>query len=593
MKPSPQTIKAQAFACINNRQFPRARSLLEKICTPDCRDKEALLTLAAVTGMLGDFRATEKYCRQILKFDKHFADAHFYLGNAYKEQGKPQDAINSYLDAIRCNPNQAGAYLWLGNLYRETWQHDKAETTFNKALTLFPNSPEFHYDLGNTYKTQGKIPRAVECFKKALSLKPDYVMAQMNIAACMPHDAQYDQESIFQAHRSWGQMMEKGISRDTQHANSPDPERRLKIGYASPDFRKHSVSFFIEPILSCHDPEQFEITCYAELDRPDDTTTRLKSLSHNWRDTKGLDSQQLNALIREDGIDILVDLAGLTQGSRLDAFVYKPAPIQLTYLGYAATTGLLSVDYRLTDNAADPAGASESFHTETLLRLPEGFLCYQAPANTPEVSPLPALKKGHITFGSFNNLTKITPKVVETWAGILKAVPESTLLVKTRRFDDQSIRDRYRVLFNHQGIADDRLQLRGQIQSEFDHLNTYADIDIALDSFPYNGTTTTFEALWMGVPVIALEGSSHISRVGYSILHHAGLDEYAAKNQDDYISIATELACDPGKLADRRAGLREKLKSSPLCDGKTFTRHLEQCYRTIWKTWCGQASQQA
>jgi predicted O-linked N-acetylglucosamine transferase (SPINDLY family) len=364
------------------------------------------------------------------------------------------------------------------------------------------------------------------------------------------------------------------------------PDRRLRIGYVSPDFRAHSVASFLEPVLARHDTDNFDVVCYAQVAHPDRTTERLRQLAGHWRDTCAQSDEQVANMIRQDRIDILVDLAGHTRNNRLTVFTHRPAPIQLTYLGYPNTTGLPQIDYRLTDALADPPEA-DALHTERLVRLPRGFLCYSAPQDAPAVSPLPATAVGHITFGSLNNLAKVNEQVVELWARVLHAVPGAQLLLKGKALCDQATAGRFVEMFARHRIPADRLRLASWAATRAQHLTTYAQVDIALDPFPYNGTTTTCEALWMGVPVVALAGDRHAARVGVSILTHVGLREFIATTPDDYVRTAAGLAADRARLVALRASLRRRMADSPLCDGAAFTRDIEATYRAMWETWCG------
>jgi predicted O-linked N-acetylglucosamine transferase (SPINDLY family) len=318
-------------------------------------------------------------------------------------------------------------------------------------------------------------------------------------------------------------------------------------------------------------------------------TERLKQRSHHWHNIRGKTDDDVAALIRADAIDILIDLAGHTENNRLPVFARKPAPVQVTYLGYPNTTGLRTIDYRLTDIEADPPG-QEPYHTEQLVRLPHGFLCYTSPPDAPAVTALPTSTVGHVTFGSFNNLAKMTPEVIGLWAQILKAIPGSRLVIKNKSMKDGPTRERYLALFRETGITEDRLDFVAWIPEAADHLGAYAHVDIALDTFPYNGTTTTCEALWMGVPVITLAGERHAARVGVSLLTRVGLTELIAQSPEEYVKLAVELAADTERLVQLRAGMRERMKHSPLCDAKSFTRDLETAYRGMWREWCEAAT---
>jgi predicted O-linked N-acetylglucosamine transferase (SPINDLY family) len=433
--------------------------------------------------------------------------------------------------------------------------------------------------------TLGLTQEAEQCYYRALQIRPDYAKTYhaLLIAANYHSD---DPERIMREHLAWGEHHRSLKPEENRFANPPDPQRRLRLGYVSPDFRTHSVAFFLEPLLAHHDPATVEVYAYAHVPRPDAVTERLKTRVQGWRDIHGLSDDQVADLIRQDRIDILVDLAGHTANNRLLVFARKPAPIQVTYLGYPNTTGLTAIDYRLTDALADPPGETERYHTETLIRLPHGFLCYQPPSHAPAVAPPPAAVNGYVTFGSFNNLAKVTPKVVEVWARILKAVEGARVVMKNKSFSDAATRERCHEQFIRHGIERERIALRDRLTALEDHLGLYHQIDLALDTFPYHGTTTTCEALWMGVPVITLAGHTHAARVGVSLLTRVGLPELIAQNEDDYVERAVALAQDLPRLTELRATLRQRMTQSPLCDAPAFTRNLEAAYREMWRGWC-------
>ena len=312
--------------------------------------------------------------------------------------------------------------------------------------------------------------------------------------------------------------------------------------------------------------------------------------SEHWRSIVGVSDKNVVDLIKKDEIDILVDLAGHTANNSLTVFARKPAPVQVTWLGYPNTTGLSAIDYRFTDIVADPVGEADEYHTEELIRLPNGFLCYRGDETVSANAELPFEMRGHITFGSFNNLTKVTPQVVLTWARILHELPTSHILLKSKQLEDPSVRSRYLELFKEEGVSEDRIDLQAYLPSKNDHLALYDTIDICFDPFPYNGTTTTCEALWMGVPVITLVGDRHAGRVGASILANVGLTDFITEDLDGYIRTAVQLAKNTDYLKEVRLGLREKLQNSSLCDEIGFARDVERSYRTMWDDYTDRAS---
>ena len=368
-------------------------------------------------------------------------------------------------------------------------------------------------------------------------------------------------------------------------ANPRDPGRRLRVGYVSPDFRRHSVSYFLEPLLAAHDRAGFEIFCYAEVIQPDEVTARLQRHADHWLITAGMPDDALAARIRADGIDILIDLAGHTAGNRLPLFARRPAPIQATWLGYPNTTGLPAIDYRLADAISDPPGWGDALASETLLRLPGGFLCFGPPVHAPPPGVPPCLAAGAVTFGSFNNPAKISLPTIESWSAILKRLPDARLLLKSRQLVDAMTWVLLRTRFAERGIPANRVDMLGFQADTVSHLEVYHRVDIALDPFPYNGATTTCEALWMGVPVVTLAGDRHAARVGASLLSRVGLDGLIAASRDEYVERAVDLAGDRERLAALRSTLRPDMAASSLCDATAFARGVEAAYRGIWERW--------
>lgn len=522
-----------------------------------------------------------------------FADVYFNLGCALKDRGLQEkdvgrlgDAIKNFRAVVRLKPDFAEGYYNLGATLAHMDELAEAEACYRKALHIKPEYAEACGNLANIFLAQGRLDEAEESYRKTLTIKSDYVGAHSNLLLCLNYSDR-DAAAVLAEHRRWADM-HGAFESPAQHSNTPEPNRRLRIGYVSPDLRMHSVVSFMEALLANHDLGTVESICYADVKRPDAMTGRLRSLAGAWRDICGKSDDEVANMIRQDSIDILIDLAGHMANNRLLVFARKPAPVQVTYLGYPNTTGLPVMDYRLTDNLADPVD-SPGLYTEELVRLPNCFLCYLPPREAPPVSPLPVDTVDYITFGSFNNLAKVTPVVVAHWASILQAVPDSRLVLKSRALRDKTACERYRALFTGHGIADERLELIGWTASTEEHLALYHRVDVALDTFPYNGTTTTCEALWMGVPVIVLAGAQHAGRVGVSLLGAVGLTELVADSLDGYRQLAITLAGDVDRLAEMRRQLRTRLSASPLCDGPQFARNVEKAYRDMWRQWCRNA----
>jgi predicted O-linked N-acetylglucosamine transferase (SPINDLY family) len=446
---------------------------------------------------------------------------------------------------------------------------------------------ETHNNRGNTLEAQGRIAEAALAYERALTLAPGFAGAHSNLLLCLNYDADTDAATIHAAHLDWSTRHAAHVVDATlRHANTRDPARRLRIGYVSPDFYRHPVAAFVEPLLTSHDRQTLEVICYSNVTRADDVTERLRNLADGWREIRGLSDQRIAELVRQDGIDILVDLAGHTAGHRLLVFARKPAPIQVTYLGYPGTSGLSVMDYRLTDEWIDPLGSTDALYTEALVRLAGGSLCFRPPQSAPTVGPLPALRPGQVTFASFNNAAKLSPVAVALWSRVLEAVPDARLLLKSRSFDDRETVERLTAQFGRHGVAPERMEFLSWLPASADHLAVYDRAHIALDTLPYSGCTTTCEALWMGVPVITLQSPEPRSRLSLGVLRQAGLSELIAESPEAYIELARALATDTVRLGTLRTHLREKLRRSPLLDAGAVTRAIESAYREMWLRYC-------
>jgi predicted O-linked N-acetylglucosamine transferase (SPINDLY family) len=517
-------------------------------------------------------------CRTALCFDPRYAEAHNTLGHALATMGRLDEAIACYRQALALKPvyaealnNLAAALLELGHL-------GQAISACHEALAADPRFYRAFSDLGMALYKEGYLEDAVAALRQALALRPGYASAHSNLLFCLNYDEIWQPEAVLKEHRAWAAI----------HAPAcpapPRPGRALRrIGYLSPDFREHPVGVFIEPVVRAHDRTAFEVHLFSNVGRPDAATRRFQAMADGWHDIRGLSDEEAAELIRREEIDILVDLAGHSAENRLPLFARRPAPVQVTYCGYPNTTGMEAIQYRLTDEWADPPGLTEHLHTEKLVRLPHGFLCYVPPASAPEVGPLPARTAGHVTFGSFNALPKVRPATVAAWAEVLRQVPGSRLILKAAGLTDPEPRGRILELFARHGIEEFRLELAAAVPSHARHLGLYNRIDLALDTFPYHGTTTTCEALWMGVPVVVLAGATHVARVGVSLLGRVGLADLIADSAAAYVERACALAGDLDRLGELRAGLRRGMAESSLTDAARFTRDLEDAYRRMWE----------
>ena len=449
---------------------------------------------------------------------------------------------------------------------------------YGKALAIDPAALNAHLGMGNAMVDLWMLDDALAAYERALALAPQSSAVQSAVLFHRHYAAAIDAQALFEAHCRGGAQ----IAAKAGAVVAPPPRaasgRRLRIGYVSPNFSRHSVGYFIEPVIRNHDRSQFEIFCYYTHPKSDDATARFRAMADGWRDIPQTDGAELDAMVRADGIDVLVDLAGHSKGNRLAAFARKPAPVQITWLGYPDTSGLPSMDVRITDAVADPAPQAEALNSERLARIDGGFVCYQPPADSPPVG-VRVNSSSNVVFCSFNNIAKLGAGMVRVWSRILEAVPGSRLVLKSAALNFAETGERVLEAFEQFGVAEGRVEVRGWIARREQHLQMYEGVDIALDTWPYNGTTTTCEALWMGVPVVTRAGSVHMSRVGASLLHAAGLDELVARDAQHYVDIAVALANDEAHRRELRAGLRARLAVSPLLDHAGFTRRLEQVYR--------------
>lgn len=511
------------------------------------------------------------------------AEAHGCLGLTYQIMGRLTEAIDHYQRGLRLpgHPHvHARIHNSLGVILEFQAQVPQAMTHFHEALRLRPDFAEAHSNLGVALEHLGRNAEAMTCYEEALRIKPTFAKAHSNWLFALNYEASATPEQLFREHCRWAELHAAHLDRYPAPDAPPSPGKRLRIGYVSPDLHEHPVARFLEPVLLAHDHEQFEVFCFADVIAPDATGHRLRSCTDAWFCTVGWTDERLARRIYEENIDILVDLSGHTSNHRLLAFARKPAPIQVSYLGYPNTTGLDTIDYRLTDMVADPPGEPKC-HSEELFYLPGAFCCYAPAENALEVSPLPAKRLGYVTFGSPHKLAKLNPAVIDLWCKLLQAMPSARLLVAYHLLSGET-KDYFLRRFTERGISAARLELRQAVATEHGYSALYHDIDILLDSFPWSGHTMACESLWMGVPVVTLRGSRHAGRMAASILTCVGVPELIAESPQDYLERAVNLASDLDRLGELRANLRQQMRASPLCDGPTFTRGLEAAYRSMW-----------
>ena len=522
-------------------------------------------------------------CQRALQLRPDFAPAHYNLGNALRDQGRPVEAIAAYRRVIALRPAYALAHNNLGNELEKQGRCSEAAAAYRHGIGTSPDFAPLHNNLGTLLKDLGRIGEALACTRRAVDISQDSSI-HSNLLAVLQYSTESTLGGLFDAHCEYDRRHAAALTRSAPpHRNTRDPDRPLRIGMVSPHFAFHPVGHFLIRVLENLDRSQFEIIAYSDARTGDAMTARLRAATAEWRDVSGVPDERLADCIRDDRVDILFDLAGHTAGNRLPVFARKPAPIQITWLDYVGTTGLAAMDCIIGDPREIPPEA-EPWYREKVLRMRDDYVCYDPPAGAPPVGPLPALAKGHVTFASFNIPAKTTPEIVRVWARILAAVPGSRLLVKNRGFDDPQTREYYGGILTAEGIARERVELRGWSPSG-ELLAAYNEADIALDTFPYNGGLTTCEAIWMGVPVVTCPGKTFASRHGLAHLTAAGIPETIARDLDHYAALAVNLASDLPRLAEFRAGLRARVAGSPLCDGNRFAAHFMGLLRDEWRQW--------
>ncbi len=478
-------------------------------------------------------------------------------------------------------------FLWKGLGIALAVQGKDGLTALQNAALYSPRDAEVYSNMGQALKDLGRLADAMASCRQALALKPDFSDAHNNLLLYSNYLPDHPGEQAMADARRFGELVAAKAKPYVRWLNRPDPGRALRVGFVSGDLREHAVAHFLQGLvkaLADGARGRLELLAYSNHVSSDATTAALKACFGRWCLTVGLSDAQLAEQIHRDGVDILIDLSGHTAHNRLPVFAFKPAPVQVSWLGYFATTGVQAIDYVLADPLTLPPALEKDF-TETVWRLPQTRLCFTPPADAPAVAELPALRQGHITFGCFNNLSKMNEAVVALWAQVLRAVPGSRLFLKCKQLGEASLRDSVLERFALHGIEAARLTLEGQSPRK-EYLAAYARVDIALDPFPFSGGTTTAEGLWMGVPALTLAGERFVSRQGLGLMRNAGLPEWVAGSPEDYVARACTLASDLTALAALRAGLRAQVLASPVFDSAAFAQHFEAALRAMWQRWC-------
>lgn len=557
-----------------------ALALVQQASSLDESSSETFASLGLIHLEMGQPKDAVAALEKSISLNADSAGAWYNLGIACRRLGDTQRAIDVYRRAVALEPHFPQAFNNTGHGLRMLGRYEEAVIAYSKGLAIQPDHIEARNNLGVTFKDLGRLDEAIECFRQALDYDPNCVAVHDNLLFASLYDPQATSESLAAAHREWNDCHALPLAREIpEHDNDPSPQRRLRVGYVSPDFRTHCQSLFTLPLLSNHDHEQFEVICYSSAPAPDQVTVQIQRHADIWRDVSKLPDEQLTDLIRRDRIDVLVDLTMHMSRNRLLAFARKPAPVQVTWLAYPGTTGLTSIDYRLTDPHLDPSGMDESIYSERTWRLPETFWCYDPSHEEIDPGPLPMQKNGYVTFGCLNNFCKINPGMLFAWSRIMQAIPNSRLMILAP--EGHARKD----LIAQLPIDPNRIIFSG-FQPRSEYLKLYQQIDVSLDTFPYNGHTTSLDSLWMGVPVVTRCGTSIVSRAGYSQAVNLGLMDIVASSEEEFVHLAVGLANAAHRLSELRKTLRDRMKRSPLMDAPRFAKGVEKALREMWCEWC-------
>lgn len=605
---------------MSNRLFD-AKNIYIPLCKSLPNDADCWINLAVIHRKLNELGDAEKCCKQILSINPNHAFALHTYASIFHKNNNIDSAIILYLKALQADKPVSETLYFIANAYRDIGDMKSAIFYYQKHLEIKPKHFETLNNISGLYTSVGLVGKAIEYLRMAEKIDPENNYIKNNLGRAYINIGDSEAASlifksllkknnytldvvsnylmslnyisgitplhIFDEHKKWGQV----FSASTQSSNDistieeairKSNDGKLKIGFVSPDLKDHPVSRFIKSFFKYHNTNKYEIFCYSDTHSPDEETKALAKLVKHWIPSNRLNDTELSSKIFRDKIDILIDLAGHTANNRMALFAKQTAPVQISYLGYPNTTGLNTVNYRITDNISDPENTTDDYYTEELIRLPGCFLAYTPDAPNARITERKHTEDSEIMFGSFNNLAKTTPEVIETWSKILHRFPNSRLTLKSRSSSDSSVISRYTQLFDNFDIPKNRLIFLDLAPDKIDHFECYNQIDIALDTFPYNGTTTTFEALWMGVPVVTLSGLTHVNRVGHSILSNLSIDDLIAESVEEYVSIAVALANNKQHLQDLQKTLRHRLEVSILFDYKTHTKAIENSLDKIW-----------
>lgn len=578
----------QAYQHLDARRYDQAGAAALRVLQRAPRSAAANSVMASALAMQGKLVQAEFYAKRAAESAPEVAEAAFDWANILFLLGRFDEAAAAVERVLTRHPEHPEATAKLASAHAGAKRYARALEIAERGLAAHPGSESLAMEAGRVALLMGDTARAMEIARRGAAANPGSLKLVRFAAFASNYEPTIEPGEAFGLHRAAGSLLERLLPEQPMGAWNRDAERPLRIGLLSADLNNHVVSMFLDPLLKNTPRSEASFRLYMASSRTDEVSKRLASLAAGFRVLAGLGPGEQAAAIRGDGIDILIELGGYTGEPALSPMAVRCAPLQGTYLGYPATTGCSRIDFRLVDSLTDPAGAAEALATERLVRLDPCFLCYQPPAGEIDVGPLPSRRAGGaVTFGSFNALQKINPPLLRLWGQVLDAVPGSTLVIKNLALAQDEMREVLGARVREAGLDAARVHVRPPRDAATDHLGAYREIDIALDTFPYCGTTTTCEALWMGVPVVTRVGGAHASRVGLSLVSAVGLPDLAAENNEAYVRIAAGLAADQPRLEKLRAGLRGRLLGSSLCDGAGFALRFGATMRGLWRERCG------
>ncbi|WP_109476787.1 tetratricopeptide repeat protein [Paraburkholderia sp. C35] len=597
-QPAPDaTAQAQIAAMLQTagehheaERFDEAETLYRQILAIDPNHADAMHLLGLIAHEFGQYAtACDLIMAAITRNPQAF---YFYnLGNVMQANNRPAAAAECFRQALALQPEYVDAHNNLGNAQRALKDHHAAVQSFCQAINLKPDDARAYNNLANTLMELDELDAAIEAWRNSIALRPDFAEPRSNLLFALNYQQQTTPQAYLDEALRYGEVMEARATPFTTWLVDAGSrvDRPLRVGIVSGDLKKHPVGYFIESVLANLDASRVQMVAYPTRDIADELTARIKPSFSAWTSIAGVSDEAAAQRIREDNIDILIDASGHSTHNRLPLFAWKPAPVQVSWPGYFASTGVRAIDYILGDAHVLPEAEASHF-IEKPWRLPDSYLCFTPPAEHVETGTLPMLANGHVTFGYFGNVTKVTDHVVGVWSALLQKVPNAVLFLKSGQFDDAHVRDAFVRRFATRGIPASRLIIEGRSARDA-YFAAYRRVDMMLSPFPYGGGTTTAEAFWMGVPVLVRHGERFVTHIAETLCHTAGLSDWIAEDDAAYVDKAVAFAADQAHLSALRAGLRAQLLASPLCDAARFARNLETALHGMWEQRVAQVSE--